>query len=356
LALPAGVVPVGGGLPSQSTPGWWLSALVRVTFVELSRHLHRELKELERRLDQELYLDDEEAAGLIIAHEELLNECKSLPKVAVPVIEYSAVLEIDEQIVSSLLAEISSRPFAADKNKTYLYQCGAGSAVFLDPLWSRALLTEYGDQDWARAHQMPRNLELVITKAESVGVDDTARRRFRCIAHLPEGDSAIVCDVDVDGMLSTCTRSLLAKALERREREKVERELQDQRDEERRRQYEAKAAKETLKLFNVLREPQLLPKPEDFVPLPRSSSSRSAPQASGDSTILVEDSDSSPTNRNSNSVSPNLTFAQIAARPPSDLPREAGLIESFIQSEVSASTNSTSTKKNKKKTVFRLAG
>jgi hypothetical protein len=351
VVLPAGLPPLTSSpLPTQATPGWWLSPTVKTSPVELARHVSRELAELERRLATELYLDDHEATTIIIAHEELLKHSRTLPKVSSSTqSDYQPYLAISEELIAATVAE-SSGPFAADERKTYFYQCAAGSAVFLDPLWSRALLTEFAEQDWARAHFMPRCLDLIITKADSVSVDEASTRRYRCLAHLSKGQSALVCDVEVEGLISNTTRSLLAKALERREREKAERRVQDERDEERRRQYEMKAAKDTLERFNLVREVQLIPKPEDFVALPRSLSSRSPAMAVSSTESLT--GQSSPRHTSS----PSLTFAQIAARPASDLPPEAGLFESFLQTESATSPRTTANSGKKKKTVFRLAG
>ena len=307
-------------VPTLSSPGWWLSSIVTMTQAELSRLLQRELVEIMRRIADSRFDDESEAVGIYMAKDWLLERLKTLPSVDSPC-GYSPFFEISDPGKDA--------PFQVDTEKTYLYQSATGAPIFLDPLWSRALLIEFAAGRWENCQNLPRDLILPITRTESVPVDEITQRRLRCVSHLPSGFIATLCDVELGDLLSDSTKRALSKSLDKREADKREREQQDIKDEYRKQRYEAKAEKDILKSYGMVRPPVVLPRPEDFVPLPRRS------QEAAETSVTVPPSDDT------------FSFAQIASRPAlsQDAAANAQLIDSFLAG-----------KKKGKRTILRIAG
>ena len=324
------------GLPTLKSNGWWFSRFIKIDSVSLQRFLLADLKYIKSRIQDRDYDDEAEALGLFLAQDNLTDELESLGCSSSTMVDGSFHAK-RSSIFAITQAEINTLPereFTADSSKVYMYQASCGSPAFVNPLWTRTLITQFcGDANaWDHVNLLPKHIDVKVTRVETLTVDDYLQRRYKCLSHLPIGSLALLCDVELGDLISPETRKAFERSLDRREKDEKERQARDKLEDRRKEEYEAKAEKEHLKRFDVLREPQAIPKPEDFAPLPSTGKSSSP--------ALDEES-------------PRVTFAQIASRP--SLPdgsstANAALIDSFIQQQ------GTSRGKKKSKVVLRLAG
>lgn len=335
VTLPAGSAEQ--GIPSMKSPGWWLSRFVKIDGSALHRILVNEMRHVKSRIQNRDYDDEAEALGFFLAQDSLADDLSSLGHTSPVITEShnthrpSSLFSIAQQDINGL----QEKDFRPDASKVYMYQTSCGSPAFINPLWTRTLISQFCGEvsAWDHVNLLPKHIDVKVTRVETLTVDEYLQRRYKCLSHLPQGSLALLCDVELGDLISAETRKTFERSLERRERDERDRQARDRLDDRRKEEFEAKIEKEHLKRFDVLREPQPIPKPEDFAPLPTAKSTSPVP---GDD-------------------SPRITFAQVASRP--SLPggsstASAALIDSFIQQQAVPSARG----KKKSKAVLRLAG
>ena len=320
-------------LISTSASGWWFNPVARISRGELIHFYTSELREINRLISEGKWFEESEALGIFMAKESVSETLKSLGDSDDH--KPSSNSTYSQFFIPQNDLIFENLKFPENNNLTFFYQSQTGAPVFLDPLWTKALLIEStGSSDWSKAFQLPPVLTLPITRVEGISVNDQTRKRYRLLGHLPSGTSAAVCDAELGSLLSESTRNFMSRSIERRERQDKERELQDIKDEKRREKYFERADREQRELFSVNRAPVVLPRPEDFVPL---------------GGVVTTPREVNPGTQGGSGFS----FAQIASRPAMNSVEQRAngeLLDSFLNSQEQPRTG------KKKKNILRIAG
>jgi hypothetical protein len=272
IALPLG--DQSSAPPTQSTPGWWFSRIVRVQDVEVQR-LHR--SELLRLADHSIASfgpeDDFHAFGVSQAIEFMTSRISSLdePSVASP---SNRAADPNEVLVSIDISSLQSLPRGQYRSgQVYIYQLVDGQHVYLEPVWMRVLLLHYaGEADgFDKIDRLTPSLSLPIVFKTSFTMDAENRRRYRALAHLPFGTPVTLCDVDLRGIVSVEALEELSGPVSRRLQAIKKAKLQQRID--RRDVARAKAVpliaewSVAQRMSHLLAQPEQLPSDSDFVPL-----------------------------------------------------------------------------------------
>lgn len=99
-----------------------------------------------------------------------------------------------------------------NKERWYFYQEKSSSNVFLHPLNHRVLSAEYG----CNFDKALRNLEGIILQIDAFIMNDTLRKRYRFLDHLPDGCEFVFVELELTHLLSD--HALAAHASEMKER------------------------------------------------------------------------------------------------------------------------------------------
>lgn len=156
------------------------------------------------------------------------------------------------------------------------YQAEDGRPVFLQPIFTRFLLHEFGDWE-----NLPVELPTVrIERVHAVTICEEIRRKNRFLSHLPLGSQISFAEVDLRSVLSRETKEHFAMDFEKiRDLRKKEQQKSRKEDRLSKSRFEAEEDKYYTSLNRQHPRdyvPQVVPKMEDFVPLPGSRAALAA--------------------------------------------------------------------------------
>ncbi|PFH37199.1 zinc finger, C3HC4 type (RING finger) domain-containing protein [Besnoitia besnoiti] len=109
----------------------------------------------------------------------------------------------------------------------YFYQAADGQLCFVHPFFVKCLLHEAGGDE---ALLPPILREVPVRDVQTISIDEQLRRRFKCLAHLPQMAQASLVDVDLRSMLSPATARVFKEDFRRRAASRRERLLQEERE------------------------------------------------------------------------------------------------------------------------------
>ncbi|CEM34195.1 unnamed protein product [Vitrella brassicaformis CCMP3155] len=111
--------------------------------------------------------------------------------------------------------EPESTATTTTKANGYLfYQTADGQNAFLEPFLTRCLLYEHGD--WA--HLPPLLRQLTLIGSNEITLNESMRKRYKFLSHLPLSSSIRFLDVDITPLLSDKTRTHFRDEFVKRER------------------------------------------------------------------------------------------------------------------------------------------
>ncbi|KEP63935.1 UNVERIFIED_CONTAM: zinc finger, C3HC4 type (RING finger) domain-containing protein [Hammondia hammondi] len=109
----------------------------------------------------------------------------------------------------------------------YFYQAADGQLCFLHPFFIKCLLLEAGGDE----KRLPPVLrDVPVQEVQPLCVDEQLRRRFKCLAHLPQMAQVSLVDVDLRSVLSPETARVFKEDFRRRAANRRERLQQEERE------------------------------------------------------------------------------------------------------------------------------
>ncbi|KAI9197112.1 uncharacterized protein BJ171DRAFT_522703 [Polychytrium aggregatum] len=107
---------------------------------------------------------------------------------------------------------LAARNASVDEFYHY-YQHLLGQHVYLHPLDIRVLKTEHGGYD-----RMPDSIKVTIESVSETTINEDMRKKFKYLAHLPQGCDVSFCEVDLASLVSESTYHLFEKDIRERTR------------------------------------------------------------------------------------------------------------------------------------------
>ena len=209
-------------LPYQSVVGWWFSKFAIISDVELlSLHTNEKrfvldvmaidgpLSEGVYGLSNGLALDflDSRIDSLILIEEDV---CTSNDHLNISPVKY----------VSPEFSTLPTHENESMRNQSgvFSYQLVDGQAVYLEPVWMRALNLHFckNPDAWDTPILLPLSISLPIVFTSTFCLDVYNRLRYRQLNHLPVGTHVTLCDVDLRGVVDSHVFEQLADSIERR--------------------------------------------------------------------------------------------------------------------------------------------
>jgi hypothetical protein len=140
---------------------------------------------------------------------------------------------------------------ASDVAMHVFYQAKDGQNVFLHPLCHRILSTEYSG-DYAGAPQL---LEGSVREIERHTMDDTLRRRYRFLGHLPLGCEFVFVELDLNGIVAEVTLELFKYEITLREQGRKRRAFASEREDRRIEKQKSEKLRQYFQLSSSSRTP-----------------------------------------------------------------------------------------------------
>ncbi|EPT26650.1 zinc finger, C3HC4 type (RING finger) domain-containing protein [Toxoplasma gondii ME49] len=123
--------------------------------------------------------------------------------------------------------EKSSGSAPLNLSEFYFYQAADGQLCFLHPFFIKCLLLEAGGDE----KRLPPVLrDMPVQEVQPLCVDEQLRRRFKCLAHLPQMAQVSLVDVDLRSVLSPETARVFKEDFRRRAANRRERLRQEERE------------------------------------------------------------------------------------------------------------------------------
>ena len=101
----------------------------------------------------------------------------------------------------------------SSKGNYYFYQWEDETNSFLDPLWMKLLLKEYGSY-----LKLPHKISSNILEIEEYNMSDSLRRRFYPISHLPLSSEFKFIEIDMSNLVSFNSYEYYEKQIRNREK------------------------------------------------------------------------------------------------------------------------------------------
>mmetsp|Transcript_5222 Transcript_5222/g.9001 ORF Transcript_5222/g.9001 Transcript_5222/m.9001 type:complete len:668 (+) Transcript_5222:230-2233(+) len=116
------------------------------------------------------------------------------------------------------------RPSLKDEDTYYFYQCADGQNIFMHPISVRCLLQEHGS-----FANFPATFDGTILELEHLTMDESLRRRYRQLSHLPLGSDFYFCEVDTAAHVSSDVLRAFSTELKQRWQRRIKRQREERR-------------------------------------------------------------------------------------------------------------------------------